>query len=98
MKNRTRSSSALPSKSTKHDFNILSSLTDSLGLSASFGLKKISTSELNIIRNALAQADKVRVAAWDPGAAYMSGVIDVITAMHLNATKKLKKLPGIDKK
>jgi hypothetical protein len=42
----------------------------------------ITKKEKAVISDALVKADKFRSAAWDPGAAYVSGVIDALNIFH----------------
>lgn len=82
------------SKANAHfDLHLLTSVYDSIGLVHPDSWKKITPQEIMLIKTALARAEKVRTAAWDPGAAYMSGVVDMIFSLRNSRQPKTKQLP-----
>lgn len=92
MDHHTRTRPPVVGKKRKHDFNVVARVYDSVGLRVPLDLQKASAAELAIIRAALAQADKARSAAWDPGAAYMSGVLDVLLAVRSQPPTEVQKI------
>ena len=88
-------SSPRSSKTNAHfDLHLLTSVYDSIGLVHPDNWKKITPQEIMLIKTALARAEKLRTAAWDPGAAYMSGVIDMIFSLRSSQQPKAKQLPN----
>lgn len=72
------------------DLHLLTSVYESIGLVHADNWKKITPQELALIKKALLRAEQLRTAAWDPGAAYMSGVVDMLFSLrNNNKTKKL---------
>jgi hypothetical protein len=78
------------------DLHLLTSVYESIGLVHPDNWKKITPKEVALIKAALVRADKLRTAAWDPGAAYMSGVMDMIISLRPSSSSKLKKLSSGD--
>jgi hypothetical protein len=83
MKHRLNNASPeAPINSTKSDLKFFSRIYQTPDQFDTINWKKISPKEMAIIKAALSQADKLRSAAWDPGAAYLSGVADVLSTLH----------------
>jgi hypothetical protein len=87
-----RSSPRSSKRNANFDLHLLTSVYESIGLVHPDNWKKITPQEVALIKLALQRAEKLRSAAWDPGAAYMSGVIDMIFSLRSNPTSEVKKL------